>query len=212
MPLDWVYRGREYDDDGAAVTPLSGTYMSASIGISAGLSAAVNQVLLDSHNYGARVQGFTPAAGLWKSIPNAGRPDATEDQVVRGVDLWMNFRPSSWALGNIVRVGWRVMIAEQDMATGGAVLDSAYSMWAAPAGVPNDDIVTWANGRTNVAEGNFVAGFGDGQNMFTIRRRIRTRRRLSPEEALYLYVELPNASVNITDVYFRCRSLVGADD
>lgn len=207
-PLDWVYRGREYNlETGVVMATATGTYSSIQLGISVGEANALTQVLVDSHNYMTRPGGWDAAAGVTKITPNAARQQV-ESLAIRGVDVRIAWQPSAWAVNNVAWCAWRVIIAEQDMATGAAILDAQYSMFGAPTGVPNDDIVSFANGRQNVAEGYLYRGFGDNGAAWQQQRMVRTKRRLEANEGLFLYLEADQSSVNMR-AYLRCRTLVG---
>lgn len=210
-PLDWVYRGREYNiETGVVMAVATGTYMSGQLAVSTGEANALTQVLVDSHNYMTRPGGWDAAAGVTKITPNAARQQV-ESLLIRGVDVWIGWSPSSWAIGNEAQAGWRVIIAEQDMASGAAILDAQYSMFGVPTGTPNDDVASFANGRQMVAEGYMYRTFGDNGAGWPQARRVRTRRRLEANEGLFLYLEAANSSVNMR-TYLRCRSLVGGMD
>lgn len=219
MQADWVYRGMKFRlggdlGDEEEATP-SGTYYSP-FNMTAGQGGQTAQVLYDSAAYmgGRYGQGIDPASGdpMAYAINPQARPDTPlGGALIHGVDmtlnLWIN---AGWVTTAHVYLGWRIVVAEQDPYTGQMLIHPLYSMWVDMAGL-NAQPAVWANGRQNCAEGRLWRDFNqnaDVQPNFVIERRLRFKRRLQEDEALFLYLELHPSSLGLTLVNPWCRTLV----
>lgn len=209
---DWVYRPQrwEVDDPGMPEPNFSGTY-GGSISLNGGPSNATGQVLYDAdavvqNNLGV----FSPASAGWLVTPSPSRTGGGDrGALIHGVDLYIGFRPSTWALGSLVMLGWRIVVAEQDPETGQMNIQPGYSMWLNVTGYAMTTEAHFANGRNNCAEGRRQEAFGDGTSpWWTIRGFKRFKRRLTSKEGLFLYLEVPSQSVNLAQVDLYCRTLV----
>jgi len=208
---DYVYRGVRWrlDDYTTPESGNSGTY-GTGIAQSAGQGNSTAQVLYDSdllfHNIGA----IDSATAAWLTMDNAARPEGTDKgALIHGVDLSLRFTPSSWALGNNFEWGWRIIVADQDRDTGQAQVDVDYGMWTNIGGLATTSPGNFANGRQNCAEGRVFRRFSDGDaGVVYMRKFVRFKRRLQPQEGLFLYLEGSPFSVNAGLIYMFCRTLV----
>lgn len=196
---DWVYRSSVR----AIGTQLPGndtlgTYEALVRGQSSGVTNATALILYDSQNRRMATGRFAAGPGGFQAAGIAGGRSPR----VLGVEGSIYVEPSSWAVGNLIAHGMRVCIFEQDVASGSALLDVDYSMWAnATTSSPAD----WVNqGRSVLLERRRHHGFSQNQTFFTAGFRWRGRRVLAPHEGLFLYLELESTSVNVRfQTWFR---------
>jgi len=207
---DWVYRPQRWlqSDYSSGEANPSGTYDCA-ISMSSGSANATAQVLYDSDNTVRSYGVIDPATATWMDLDAAARPQGADSgALIHGVDVDFHFRPSTWALGSSIRLGWRVVVADQDADTGQAQLDVSYSMWDNILGVATGEPARFANGRQNCGEGRYVRSFDSNAQIFDVKRYIRCKRRLQAQEGLFLYIETTSDSVNLSYINLFCRTLV----
>jgi len=198
-PKDWVYRSNIN-----AMAPLTGfdglgTYEPVNNTITTGFANATMFVLYDSKN--AMKAPFATVAANLGVQPGAARAEGKRP-VMHAVRGFINLAPVTWALGNQISLGWRIIAAEQDPGNGVGAVDGFYSMWTdqgfgrSPA--------TYANEKRNLAEGRFMHVFStsNDQAMFNVPIRWNGRWTLQPNYGLFLYVELG------TGVNVRCQRWV----
>lgn len=207
---DWVYRGNRFlqSDYSAGEANPSGTYGSV-FTLNSGAANVTAQVLYDSDATMRTYGVIDPATATWMDIDAAARPQGSDrGALIHGVDVHFNYRPATWAIGSILMVGWRIIIATQDPDSGQAQIDTAYSMFTNVTGDAAGTITRFANGRQNCAEGRRIDAFSDNGQYFTVRRYCKFKRRLQADEGLFLFLEGSTQSVNIGQLNTYCRTLV----
>lgn len=206
--FDWVYRGligvpgdEGEPGDGWFNTASLASYHSLATTITAGRTGATAIILYDS------VNRLSTLANTWNNalgsatvgaLSRAARAEGRK-ALVKRVQGQVLFRPSSWALGNVMTFGWRLGVYEQDSAVGSLLLDAEYSIfdntleWST-------HIAVWANDHGNIAERRYFKGFrsDDPAPGIMVPFDIRFRRSLPPNMCLALYMEVGTSSVNIT--------------
>ncbi len=182
VPKDWV------------TNPL--TYVSANVSLASGIAGVAVQPLTFSQNAQRQVAfgstSVAPALGEW--MHGAAFPERGNQQVfaVSGV---IQVEPSSWALGNFIRFGWRLAVFDMDPVTAGAGLNTGYSMFAASAGT-----LAYQHANTGfLAEGRIYQGFGDGDlgRQCVVRWSSSRGIRIGADRALYLFMEADSSSVSL---------------
>lgn len=151
------------------------------------------------------------AAGMWAvedfqsavSLPSGG------SQRVHRVRGFLNFNPSTWAVGNTTYIGVRLMKFELTPDTGQALLDPEYTMWAASA---TSQAYIYADEKFYF-EDRIFHSFSD--NKPTVSRRIDVNfgRRgvdLAGDEAFCIYVETDTGSISTRTTFFL-RTLMSTD-
>lgn len=204
VKADWVYRpsSRQISPQPAG-SDLVGTYEQGVRTLNSGLGNAQGLVLYDSSNY-LQVQGRSPAGQ--SSITGAARAEGAKPTIL-AVEGTLFFEPTTWALGNVIALGVRLGVLEQDSALPVPVVDTDYSMWV--NGATTEPARFANNGRSNMREWRMWRGFSDNGAVFQAHFRWRGRRKLEGTEALFLWMELQTTSVNLRyQTWFR--SLVSA--
>jgi len=199
---DWVYRDNAYLDDGS--TDDLGSYHEGLYVQNAGQLNHAAVILYDSHNFKRQ----WVASGNVTNLGYEARAEGRNPQVLR-VEGIVVVRPGSWALGNEIRWGWRLLRAEQDPRTGAVLLDNNYSMYAHTASLAPSQT---ANSTNLLKEWRFFKGFNASESsMHAVSLRWRGRITLrGGDECLCLYTEgagAPAASVNCNFQYWF-RSLI----
>lgn len=133
-------------------------------------------------------------------------------QVVYAVDGHVSYYPSTWALGNEFRWGWRIIIAKMEPFLGAAILDTAYSMWVSTN--VNNHIAQWRNTSNVLAEGRWYKAFGDASSAGGFQAFPRWRssrgRALANDEGLFLFLEGYSGSPNSARNTVHARTLMRA--
>lgn len=208
---DWVYRGHLLNSSGGNSDAL-GTYEHQIVPHSTGIVAAQSHVLYDSRGYIAETgrAGFV-SGGAQAILPRAARAEGSRPTIL-AVEGLIYVEPSTWALGNLIAMGFRIGVFEQDVITGSFAIDAEYSMWTNlnPIGPrPNQ----WANNQRGRAwEHRLHWGFKSDGPVFTqVHVRWKGRRSLFHNECFGLYTELEGTSVG-TRCQYWLRSLVVDED
>lgn len=205
---DWVYRDNRWlQQDPTQPEPTSsGTYGPS---IALPVSTLTGQVLYDSTMVTERKYGSVdPATGTYLDIEAASRPESNmRGALIHGVEVNLCWRPSTWALGSLVWLGCRIVVADQDAYTGQAQLDVNYSLWTG-GGDAQTTIARFANGRQNCHERRVFEQFNENSTRMDVRYYARFKRRLQPQEGLFLLLETHPLSVNLTSLNMYCRTLV----
>lgn len=199
---DWVYRGPAQRSDG--ISDDLATYNN-SLTLAAGTADGV--ILYDSkqHLYQATRQGMASGGAPGYSMTTAARAEGTRPLMLR-VTGQIVITPSTWALGNFVTMGYRIMAPEQDTGTGAVLLDNDYFMWSPSGGtVPADH----ANSRRlNLWERRFWRAFNSSESArWVINVNAKLRVRLNPNDCLALYFENHPSAVSTTS-WFWLRTFV----
>lgn len=207
---DWVYRhGGRPEATSVNANDLLGTYDSSIVAHGTGVANAQGHILYDSQNY-MRASVRETFGGVLSHVPRAARAEGRKPSIlaVEGIVYW---EPDTWALGQLMAIGMRVGVFEQDPGSGNILIDPEYSMWEDAqyvAGSSLSTVVDWANnGRGNAWERRVHYGFSDNQAFTVLRVRWRGRRALLPNECFALFTELEGTSVN-TRVQYWLRTLV----
>lgn len=206
---DWVYRSNARADDAVGSdADVIGTYEMNIPPHAGGPGNAQGHILYDSVNYLAQFgAGGNIVGGVQRMIGRAARAEGRKPCIlaVEGIIYW---EPSIWALGNLMAIGTRFGVFEQDPGTGQVLLDPAYSMWMNEVGGSQSKPAQWANGtRGNAMERRTHVGYSDTRPFHVERWRFRTRRFLAANECFAVYTELENTSVD-TRTQWWLRTLV----
>lgn len=207
-PRDWVFRPNLYDNTGGLVDG-NGSYVpGASVAVTAGVAGGNAVVLYDSANYR---HYSTPRTSIVVPMPSWARAEGGRPYIhrVRGQLIWT---PSSWALGDAVFAGARIVILEQDTVSGNVIVDPAYSMWAAATNL-SFDATRFANDRNWFWERREFIDFAAGGQRLRHHWLVgaSVRRRLQPHQCLALWYETAVGSVN-SSLNIVCSSLVSDED
>lgn len=195
---DWVYRPNVHDAAGALVDDF-GTYEPTVKVLLPGDPAAIAAVLYDSHNY---INPSTQAGNVPRPVPSSGRAEASR-ALIKAVQGTVIFRPSTWALGSVWRLGMRFGIFEQDPNSGAFLIDPLYAMWSLPT-LNNVKPAVWANDRKWQHERRSALTFSDNSQIWVWNFRFRVNRRLNPNECYGIYTATQSDSVNlIMQMFFR---------
>lgn len=188
VAADWVYRPNYQLADGTIIDDL-GTWDPLSGTLLAGLANANFHVLYDSHNRFAQLQSQGLAPGI-SYMPNAARAEATRPKIMR-VQGVIHYRPTAWAIGNILHWAVRFGIFEQDPQSGSVLIDPSFHILnAAPiAGAPMLRAATWANDRNWQRQFNRSHSFGDNGQTWTLFVNFAVNRRIDPNECYGIYME-----------------------
>lgn len=205
VKADWVYRANARSNTPLTGTDLLGTYDPLVRALGTGTAEANALVLYDSSNY---VRTITPGSAGLGSLPSAARVEGKKASV-RAVEGTLYVEPSTWAVGNLIALGIRIGIYEQDYGGGSARVITEMSMF--------NNNLQWTpalganNGRENMREWRIFEGFQENSAVFSYRLRWKGKRSLAPNEGLFLWLEGEETSVNIRyQTWFR--SLIVADE
>lgn len=208
MAADWVYRGQEYNvETGAVVSPFGASYDEREVTVTAGPGTPAGLVLVDSPNYRAALTQFNVAAGAYYAIDDAARP-YRPSLTVRRVQGHLLVRPSAWAVGNNLRMLWRIIVGKQNPSSGAVILPAEYSEWGGAVS-PNNSKARWANSQGNAGQGYLHQAFENTNDRWIVRINVPMRRRLFADQALFLYIEARAGASDINPIIEpRVRSLV----
>lgn len=203
MRADWVYRPREYDEELGTYLLDHESYGPSTFTVTSGVGGIVGAVLLDSTNY------LHEQTGISRRMPSSARPSRFRRPTVHMVAGIIDIEPTTWALGTILQLGARIGVWQQDAVSGDLLTPSAnYSMFAVTnyAQMP----AIWANDRRNNLwerrwHDNFSTSNDQAQRTLPIGARVKAR--LSEDEALGIFLEVPAGSVNLRG-QFWLRTLV----
>lgn len=199
---DWVYRSNTFDAAGTLVDGL-GTYEASDQPFLAGLGGGA-RVLYDSHNRFTAAQ-MNPGNINLPGQPRAGRAEGRRAKI-RAVQGVVIVRPSTWALGSVIRFGMRFGAFEQDPASPGFLIDPNYSLWSVTTATMFQPAV-WANDRNWDHERRLAVTFSDNSQLFPLRFNFRVNRSLQPNMCYGIYMESTAGSVNL-NLQFWLRTLV----
>lgn len=216
MRADWVYRGEEFNATGQVhptqVASYTGAIDRANGAYTLTVGAPLGLVLYDSNDYLRQGTRTIQAVGGNVTMGWMGKEGRAEGKrpTILGVDVHLELQPSAWTLGANWALGWRLVICDQNMSTGGLDLPGQYKMSSINA--RDNGSSMWANGWGNLMEGYRYVAFMTGNETvrWSIHARWRGRRTLSSSTCLGLYVEsAPPAALSTTlRVTPMCRSLV----
>lgn len=195
MKADWVFRDNVYDESGAQTGAL-GSYMNLGTTLAPGVGNAFGRILYDSHNH--IKSGISTLGGDFRPFGSQGRAEGGQATILatRG---HISIRPSAWALGANLVVGFRIGVFEQDAGTGLILVDPTYSMFTSGANI-SLAASAWANSRQWVWERRFYTTFSDNAQVYNMNVRIKCRRRLKPNECWALFAEANNQAGTIGSV------------
>lgn len=208
---DWVYRPNRWSlvDNQAQEARFSGTY---GVPIALPVNTLTGQVLYDSDMLAGPGRSYgpiNPADTSYLDVAAEARTGGSDKgALIHGVELVMSWRPSTWALGNLVWLGIRIVVADQDAQFGTAQLDPNYDLWTNIGGDATTEISRFANGRQNCYETRIFEQFNENSVRFDMRRYARFKRRLQAQEGLFLLLQTHPLSVNLTSLNMYCRTLV----
>lgn len=187
--MDWVYRSRQYLDDGSTTSVSPGGWSPASNTLNSGATNSVALILVDSANF--TTKNLTPNAAVAESgfVMGPARVDG-RGQLIGAVQGHVFITPSTWAVGNILSVGIRLTIAEQDVDDGIPELDADYAInRPAAAAVPANDLTLFANQQGSLKDWYVYRQFADNSAVIVVSIFWKGKRRLRPEECLFLHLE-----------------------
>lgn len=192
---DWVYRPDLRASDDLLDGDTWGSYEHTVKAQTSGVTNARSHILYDSVN---RLASLTLGAGNGNAfVPRAARAEGRKPTIL-AVEGIVYVEPSTWAIGNLIAMGLRIGIFDQDPIDGAMIVEPDYTLWIAGLPTAGNTAAIWANqGRRNLWERRVHHGFSDNQTFIVVRVRWRGRRRLEPHEALVLYTELEPTSVNV---------------
>jgi len=196
---DWVYR----DDSQRNANPFDasdglGSYSQVYSTLTAGQTTAQAVVLYDSSSYlrsVTSVNAITQLGLLGGEARAAGRR-----ATVHAVEGHLNVIPSTWAVGSVIRFGWRILAGEQEPDDGGIILDIDYTMWLGQATASGGRTAAHYRNQTRcLAEGRLERAFStsNDQAMSNVRIAWKDRWRLREEEGLFLFLESEGSGVNV---------------
>ena len=205
---DWVYRGREYDDDGGPPDLNSGpSYEWAERSLGVGQPNGSLVILYDSQNYLTQSVA-RDAAGNDYSLPMAARA-AQRRPLLHEVEGIITYRPSNWAIGSLMLWGWRLIVAEQDPEDGAALLDANYTMFDPAAGSsPNEDSTRGRTRRAcsrSIATGTRSATTDRAGQLESVGRASGVYRRTTPSSCSCRPRAVPATPAPIFRTYLRTR-------
>lgn len=187
---DWVYRGMGFASDGTQ--DFLGTYTPTETTVSAGIAAATAWVLYDSKQYLSMWSAGGQPIDPRYTLARAGRAEGNRPKMLR-VRGTIIARPSAWALGNWLSIGFRIIKCPQSDA-GNMLLDADYTMWG---NTPPSDAASHANARAlNLWERRYELRFvAEQQPLIHKSINVPLRTRLNSNECLALYCEVQSGSV-----------------
>lgn len=180
---DWVYT-----NDG---------YTASSFNQTSGVAGAFAQPLC--YSQGAKrvgVQGDLYGAPGATDYRGGYSFPADRRQKVYAFDGLLMVEPTTWAIGNVLMPGARLIIGDMGPEDNSLLEEADYSMWTNGTLVP---IQEWANDRRKLAEWRGYRGFGDNGAPMMMRMRwsSRTGRVLEERQAVFLWLEAASAGVNM---------------
>jgi len=203
---DWVYRANsEQSISPFLTTDGLGTYEPFIDSLTAGQETSMAKVLYDSQSY-LRSMGRVTGTSF-SSLGGAGRASGRK-ATIHAVRGFINVQPTTWALGQVAALRWRILAGEQLMDSGAIILDVAYTAWSNVAGLGLTPAY-FRNQSRCLAEGTLMKAFGTSNDatMWNFPVRWRGRWSLREEDALFLYLEGAETAVNAR-VQFWCSTLV----
>jgi len=195
---DWVYR-----NDGAALTTGGiviltadelGTYTPNPLVI--GQDDTAGLILYDSRNY---LRAMTHGGAGTLGAINMGARAAGKRAQLHWVSGMLFVTTSSWALGSVMRVGFRIGIFGQSISGGNLEAPAGYSMFTNPG---ESTVADFANQqRANQWEKRVAHAFSaDTGAIFGIPVSTRVRGSLNDDECLALFVEGGSDTVGLSIV------------
>lgn len=199
-----MYRPNIYLADGSLHDGL-GTYKPELTTVTAGLQNAYGGVLYDSKAaMAAPMENLANAAVQGMSA--AGRAAGSRARVLR-VQGRIYIEPSTWAVGSIVMMGFRIGVFEQDTGSHRMSIDADYTMWTVTT-ANHTQCATFANmSREHIWETRFMRIFGSNDVSWTLPIDVRMKRTLRDNEGLFIYSEGETGAVS-TKLQFWLRTLV----
>jgi len=194
---DWVYRANV---PGLTVAPLNigdnlGTYDFSVRGLTTGVANAQALWLVDAADKEQSVYRSAPGAAGIQSM--AAKPEGPRTKVL-AVEGIIYFEPSTWAAGNLMAMGVRIMAIEQDIVTSVALVDSDMTMWNTTSAGFQDAASRYANDKQlNMYEQRMFKSFGDNGSIMVMRIRARINWTLQSRHGLALWLEGESTSVNV---------------
>jgi len=194
--MDWVYRSRQYLLDGTTVSVSPGAWSPSPNTLTTGATNSVALMLLDSNNFHTKTLSPNNALGDSGFVMGPARVDG-RGPLVCAVQGHIFITPSTWAVNNILAVGIRLTIAEQDVDDGIPELDADYSInRPAAAATPANDLTLFANMPGGLKDWQVYRQFSDNSAVIAVPIFWKGKRRLRPEECLFLHLEGNNPFEN----------------
>lgn len=223
---DWVYRpaGHRLPDETVNAGQGLGAFegLGASLGsydrqvvtMATGVAASQARILYDSTNRIAVGMGSLDSetrTTTW--FTRAARAEGKKARVF-AVQGFLHCEPTTWTLGNVMAIGWRLGVYDQDPESGFIEVPTEYSMWengSAGVGTPFATPAMWANDGRWVKEDRRIKVFSSGDEAPQMRIPIYWRSArgitLRGRESFALYLELGATAVQMR-IQTWLRSLV----
>lgn len=206
VPKDWVYVDGSYSERTTTLNPGPAGVITFPLS----LSQSARKMLSAGPVEGGLVAGLgtMPFLTSWAGVAEGGM------QRIFAVDGCLMFRPNTWNIGNSLRLGWRLVVLDQDSFDLSGFTTPFYSMFV-------NNINNGFNVATGANEGFLKEDFFEIANIsgtavtasgawkLPIRWRSQRGIRLGDSRALYLYVESAAGSV-VGTMLPRMRTLQSA--
>jgi len=206
VPKDWVYVDGSYAERTAVLNPGIAGVLTFPLSISQSARKLISAGPVEGGL--AAGAGTMPFLTSWAAIPEGGM------QRIFAVDGCIMYRPNAWNIGNSLRLGWRLVVLDQDSLDLSGYTTPFYSMFV-------NNVANGFNVATGANEGFLKEDYFDIANIsgtavtssgawkIPIRWRSQRGIRLGDSRALYLYVESAGGSV-IGQILSRVRTLQSA--
>lgn len=200
---DWVYRSNaRVLGTGVINNDLLGSYEAVVTTVNSGIANAQTRILYDSKNYMGWLTragiGTAPTVATTGILGGHARAEGRKPCIL-AVDGVILCDPTTWALGNVMALGVRVGVFEQDI-SGVLSLDAGFTMWESGAGIFDGPAAAWANNtRANcrdIRQWQFYSDGAANPNM-VVRVKWRGRRYLEGWECFAMFLQVPTTSVNM---------------
>jgi len=210
---DWVFRaaGARLPDPEVAIglgdpEVLSadlGSYDPAIITMASGIAAANAAILYDSQNRIAFAMGSLDSetqTHTW--LTRAARAEGRRAKIFATTGF-LHMEPSTWTLGNVMAIGWRLGKFTQDPESGFIEVPFQYSMWESTNSLltPFTSVAQYANDGNWVKENRILKVFSSGDEAPQLRVPINWRSSrgitLRPNECWAVYLEIAATAVQM---------------
>lgn len=190
---DWVYRDNVYSSAGPFET--LGTYTPRGTLIVPGPATAVGKILYDSSDY--MTQSTSNITGVNIPVSPASRATGRRAKIL-AVQGQVMVRPSTWALGSQLAIGFRFAVFEQNPASGSILVAPQYSLWDEQLDVTLNPAVH--ADIDHAKEMRMWHTFDANDAVYPVRFAFRVNRSLRSNQAYAMYVETATGSGDFASV------------